>query len=204
MYVPFWFFDGSVNADISFAATRNHVFLQGDYRIIQTKHYNVRRAGNVPFEKIPVDASRKMPDDYMDSIEPFDYTELKPFSTAYLPGYLADKYDVSAEECAGRADVRAKNTAEELMSSDVTGYATCSIRKKQLSLRRGKVSYGLLPVYLLSTRWNDQNYLFAMNGQTGKMIGDLPVDKKKYWSWFGKIAGSVTAILGTLAWFFIG
>lgn len=54
------------------------------------------------FEKVPVDASSKMPDDHMDSIEPYDYKKLKPFSTAYLPGYLADKFDVTVEQSRER------------------------------------------------------------------------------------------------------
>ena len=60
--------------------------------------FDVWRSGTMEFERVPVDGSKKMPDDYMDSIEPFDYAGLKPFSTAYLPGYLADKYDVTAHE----------------------------------------------------------------------------------------------------------
>ena len=83
--------------------TQVHTYTSGDYEITETRHYDVQRAGSIAFEKIPVDASSKMPDDYMDSIEPFDYADLKPFSTAYLPGFLADKYDVSVEDSRERA-----------------------------------------------------------------------------------------------------
>jgi len=55
-----------------------------------------------------------------------------------------------------------------------------------------------MPVWLLSTKWNGQNFLFAMNGQTGKLIGDLPVDKGRYWGWFMKIALPVAAVLAVL------
>ena len=34
---------------------------------------------------------------------------------------------------------------------------------------------------MLNTRWRDQTYTFAMNGQTGNFIGDLPTDKGKFW-----------------------
>jgi hypothetical protein len=51
-----------------------------------------------------VDGSKKMPDAHTDAIEPFDYSQLKPFSTAYLPGHLADKYDVDAHAGIQRAD----------------------------------------------------------------------------------------------------
>ena len=160
-----------------------------------TDHYYVRRAGNVPFIKIPVDGSSKMPDEHMDSIEPFQYEELQPFSMAYLPGYLADKYDVPVKESAPRAEERAKNSAVSAMMADAAiGYETCVPVSEKVEIHRGKVHYALLPVWLLSTKWNNQNFLFAMNGQTGKMVGDLPVSKGKFWAWFGGIAVSLSAI----------
>ena len=72
---------------------------------------------------------------------------------------------------------------------------------KQLHIRRGKISYALLPVWLLSTRWNGQNYLFAMNGQTGKLIGDLPASQKRVIGWFLGISASVTALLSLFMYF---
>ncbi len=197
VYVPFWLFDGEAEADARFRATNTRTYTRGDFAITETDHYHVRRAGSVPFEKIPVDASSKMPNAHMDAIEPFDYSELQPFSTAYLPGFLADRYDVTAESSAARADDRAGNTALAAMQGDVIGYATCVRTEQKVTLHRGKVHYALLPVYMLATQWQGQSYLFAMNGQTGKLIGDLPVDRKKYWAWFAGIAAGVTAVLGT-------
>ena len=88
IYVPFWLFDGEVDADIDFDATKVRVYTQGDYRITETSYFDVRRRGVVSFTKIPVDGSTKMPNTHMDAVEPFDYNELKPFSTAYLPNSL--------------------------------------------------------------------------------------------------------------------
>lgn len=97
IYVPFWLFDGEAEGSANYMATTTRVFRHGDTEITETSFYEVQRAGTLPFSRVPVDASRKMPDDYMDSIEPFDYAGLKPFSTAYLPGFFADKFDVSIE-----------------------------------------------------------------------------------------------------------
>ena len=103
VYVPFWLFDGQAEGSVDYEGRVVHVYKSGDYEITETAHYDVRRGGSIAFEKVPVDASSKMPDDHMDSIEPYNYAELKPFSTAYLPGFLADKYDVGgAEPGAGR------------------------------------------------------------------------------------------------------
>ena len=195
VYVPFWLFDGKADADMRFAATRVNSFVRGRERVTVTEHYQVRRAGTVSFSRIPVDASSKMPDAHMDAIEPYDYSELKDFSTAYLPGYLADKYDVAADQCSKRADERAENTAEAIMQESVTGYTTCIPESRSVNLRRGSVKYALMPVWLLSTQWNGQNFLFAMNGQTGKLIGDLPVSKGKFLAWFAGIAAPLMAAM---------
>ena len=150
----------------------------------------------MPFEKVPVDASSRMPDAHMDSIEPYDYAELKPFSSAYLPGFLADKYDVPVADCESRADERCRKTVLDALARTVSGYDTCIPRAQDVRLHRGKAHYALLPVWMLSTRWNGKSFLFAMNGQTGKMVGDLPTDAGKYWRTFAAIAAPI-ALLGT-------
>ena len=199
VYVPFWLFDGQAEADVDFLATRSSVIVTGRERITTTRHFALRRAGTVSFEKIPADASRKMPDDYMDSIEPYDYSELKPFSTAYLPGFLADKFDVTAEDSRQRADSRCAGTLRSALEKTVSGYETCSARESNTTIKRGKVHYALMPVWMLNTKWRGKDFLFAMNGQTGKLVGDLPVDKGRYWAMFFAIAVPLSAIGSFLA-----
>lgn len=199
VYVPFWLFDGKVSGSMDFDCTRVETYSTATEKVTVTKHYNEYRSGYVSFEKIPADASSKMPDEHMDSIEPFDYKEMKEFSTAYLPGFLADKYDVSMEESASRADNRAKNSMRDEMKADAgRGYASCIPRGENITLEQGKVSYALLPVWMLTTKWNDERFLFAMNGQTGKFIGDLPVAKSKVFGWFAKIALPLAAVLAVV------
>ena len=170
------------------------MYTSGDYEITETSHYDVRRAGSIGFEKIPVDASSKMPDDYMDSIEPYDYTDLKPFSTAYLPGFLADKYDVSVENSRERADKRCAGSLVSALESTVSNYTTCNETSRDICLKRGKVHYALLPVWILNTKWEGKDFLFAMNGQTGKLVGNLPVSTKRVVGLFAAIAASLSAI----------
>jgi len=194
VYVPFWLFDGKAEGEASFKTTRSRKYRRGSYEIIETSHFTVSRSGNISFEKVPVDASTKMPDDYMESIEPFDYGELKPFSTAYLPGFLADKYDVSVEASQERADKRCAESLAQELRNTVIGYETVMEMRRQIRLNRGKVHYALLPVWLLHTKWSGGDYLFAMNGQTGRLVGDLPVDKKKFWSVFFGLGAGLSAI----------
>ncbi len=198
VYVPFWLFDGRVSADIRFAATRVRSFTSGKYRVTQTDHYDVHRAGTLDFERIPADGSTKMPDALMDSIEPYDYRELKPFSTAYLPGFLADIYDVSAREASERAVRRACNTAVSELANTAAGYASCAPVDQQVSMPQIKARYALLPVWMLTTRWQNKTYMFAMNGQTGKLVGDLPVSMGRWWAWFFGIAAPLAAVMAAV------
>ena len=183
IYVPFWLFDCSSYGKVTFRGSRVRTYTRGDYRITETKHYRLHREGGLAFDKVPVDASTKMPDEHMDAIEPYNYAELLPFSTAYLPGYLADKYDIKSTECARRADKRIENSTVDMLSSTVHGYSSVSVYSKRIDVKKGNVSYALLPVWLLTTKWKDQSFTFAMNGQTGKFVGNLPFARWKYWVW---------------------
>ena len=203
VYVPFWLYDGTVSGDYMYKTTRVSVHRRGDYEVTVTDHYLARRAGSMTFEKVPVDASSKMPDDYMDSIEPFDYSELKPFSTAYLPGFLADKYDVSVEDSNKRADNRCIHTLENAIEDTLIGYTTrVPVDDNIASINRGKVHYALLPVWLLNVKWENKTYLFAVNGQTGRTAGNLPISKSKALAFFASLAVPLS-ILGTMLAFFI-
>ena len=194
IYVPFWMFDGGAKGSVSFQATRSETYRSGDYEVTETDHFDIRRSGSIAFERVPVDGSSKMPDDYMDSIEPYDYGELKPFSTAYLPGFLADKYDVSAEESRERADKRYTGSFEEALKNTVVGYDACIKTESNINLERGKVHYALLPVWILNTKWQGKDFLFAMNGQTGKLVGKLPVSTGRALGIYAAVAAPLIAI----------
>ena len=193
VYVPFWMFDGQAEGTVDYEGLIHHEYETSDYEVTETEHYDVHRGGSISFEKVPVDASSKMPDDHMDSIEPYDYDELKPFSSAYLPGYLADKYDVSVEDSRARADRRCEGSFVAAMEGTVEGYTSCSVKEENIRLKRGKVQYALMPVWILNTKWEGKDYLFAMNGQTGKLVGNLPVSKKRVLGLFSAIAAPLLA-----------
>lgn len=201
VYVPFWLFDGTAEAEMQFQGTRVSSITTKDSVITTTEYYRMVRSGTVSFEKIPVDASSKMPDEHMDAIEPYDYSELRPFSNAYLPGFLADKYDQEPEACYERADERAGNTAADLVARTVSGYSSVTPLGKRIHIRRGRVSYALLPVWMLATSWNGERYLFAMNGQTGKLIGDLPASGKRVFGWFAGISALAAALAAAILYF---
>jgi len=194
VYVPFWLYDGEAQGDCLYEAYTSTTRREGPDEVTIKKIYSVERQGGMKFEKIPADASSRIDNALMDSIEPYNYADMKPFSKAYLTGYLADKYDETAEDNADRAVSRAKESTRRAMLADVKGYTGVTPRREDIHVEQGKVHYAMMPVWLLNTKWNGQDFMFAMNGQTGKLVGDLPVDKAKL---------TITSILVFLATFFV-
>ena len=195
IYVPFWLFDAEADANVRYHAEIVHPsYEDSENRYTPTSHYMVQRGGSIGFENVPVDGSEKMADDLMESIEPFDFSEAVDFQTAYLAGYLADKYDVSVEDSRERADTRCEGSLLSALERTVSGYTTCNETSRDIHLKRGKVHYALLPVWILNTRWEGKDFLFAMNGQTGKLVGNLPVSTKRVIGLFAAIAASLIAI----------
>ena len=194
LYVPFWMFDADADAQMRYRATKIRSWSSGNKDFTETSYYAVIRKGNLSFETVPVDGSKKMDNDLMESIEPFDFSGAVNFQTAYLSGYLADKYDVSAEECQPRANERIKFSTEQAFRATTGQYTTVETQSCNVQLHNGKTRYGLLPVWVLTTNWNGNKYTFAMNGQTGKFVGNLPVDKGIYWKYFFGIGAVAAAV----------
>lgn len=68
-----------------------------------------------------------------------------------------------------------------------------------IQIENGTVKYALYPVWLLNTIWNGKTYTFAMNGQTGKFVGDLPVDNVAYLKYLGVLTGIFSLISYVIA-----
>ncbi len=183
IYVPFWLFDADVAADARYKATKVRTWSDSDYDYTETSYYSVDRSGNMSFVSVPVDGSSRMPDDLMESIEPYKVAEAVEFQTAYLSGYLADKYDVDAQQSTDRARERMKESAQDVLRDTVKGYASVIPENTNVRISGGDAKYALYPVWILNTTWRGKKYIFAMNGQTGRMTGDLPVDNGAYTRW---------------------
>ena len=160
----------------------------------ETRHYAVIRGGGIAFDNVPVDGSTKMDDALMESIEPFQIEEAVPFQTAYLPGFMADKYDVDIDASISRANERIKHSTEQAFRSTVSGYTSVDVLTSNINLENGRSKYALYPVWILNTQWKGQKFTFAINGQTGKTVGDLPMDKALFWKYLLSVSGAVAAL----------
>lgn len=179
VYVPFWLYSGNADGDLTLSGEHVRTWSDKKNMYTETEIYELHRAGSMEFARVPVDGSTRMPDTHMDAIEPFDYSELKDFSVAYLPGYVTDRYDLDVKECDKRARKRVKTTCTSTLQNTVEGYTSVHVTHSDIGVDWSNVAYALLPVWMLHTKWDNKDYLFAMNGQTGKLIGDLPIDEGK-------------------------
>ena len=196
VYVPFWLFDADVEGDAKYKTTKVRHWSDSNYNYTETSHYSVFRGGNISFAKIPVDGSSKMADDLMESIEPYTFSDAVDFNTAYLSGYFADKYDVGVDESRIRANLRIKQSMLDTLSDTVHGYSSVVCESSNVNVISGSSVYALYPVWLLNTTFEGEKYIFAMNGQTGRFVGNLPMDKKKFAKYF-----AISATVGTAASF---
>lgn len=195
IYVPFWLYDCSADFQGSYKATRIHTWSDPKFTYTKTDHYLLNRRAQAAFAGIPMDGSSKMEDAFMESIEPFDYSALVDFDTAYLSGFLADKYDVPSEDGQPRIRQRVENSMNQQIQQSILGYATAIPANCKIDVRHSKAKYVLLPVWILNTKYRGKTYTFAMNGQTGKMTGTLPICPKRSAGWFFGLWAGITAVV---------
>ena len=195
IYVPYWLFTCDAHVQMNFNAEKVQEWSDSKYHYKKIDTYDVYREGNISFDNIPVDASQKIDNNLTESLEPFDLSQAVNFNTAYLAGYVADKFDVSVDESMDRANHRIEQSAfDSFRKETVLGYESVSPGSINMGVMNGFYKYALLPVWLLNAKWNGKDYTYAMNGQTGKFVGDIPTDYKK-----AKLTGALIGLAAGLA-----
>ena len=179
VYIPFWLYDSQMNGNIQSRATQIRRWSSGNYDYTETSTFRCTRSGELEIEDLPVDSSTKFKDEIMDSIEPYNYSEFKPFNRSYLSGFLAEKYDLNKDEVYDRAKNRMENTMVDELKSTIRGYNSVTVDNSDVNINSGEVEYALLPVWMLNIKFKEKMYTFAMNGQTKKVVGTVPMDSGK-------------------------
>lgn len=199
LYVPFWLYDlnGSGEADAN--CTRVRSFPQGDYIYTETKHYHIYRQVDLNYLKVPADASAKMNDELMDKLEPYHYDNLKDFNMPYLAGYIAEKYNYDDKELYPRIESRIEDYVNNYIASTITGYSSTFYNRKNINIRQKHADYVLLPVWMVCYDYKQSEHTFAMNGQTGKIVGKPPLSPGKMAGWFAGISSVSFIIIKIIA-----
>ena len=179
IYIPFWAYDIICDGDVNFEGVDIEKWEDDEYEYEKRKYYDVIVRGHYEYEKVLCDASRFFNDDLMDSISPFDLNALIKYNHAFLCGYLADTYDVSKAESFNIAKERTTNSCISVARRE-SPHDEDHYTDDNLIIDKTKTYHLYLPVYILSVPFKKKIYTFAMNGQTGKLVGNLPIGKIRY------------------------
>lgn len=202
IYIPFWLYSCKGNGHFSGKGKRVTTWTTSDYIYTKTDTYDVVRDGEYEFSLIPVDGSIRFNDAIMNSIEPFNYDELIDFNYSYLSGFLAEKYDIEKDEAKKITIDRAKNTAvDDLRENAAISFQSVIPETNTFTTNEENIEYVLLPVWMVNIKYKDKMYTFAMNGQTGKMIGDIPYSTGKACIYFIVLFLIIFAVFALIFYF---
>lgn len=205
IYIPYWVYTYKLNGNLRMYGTRTH--RRGDYKV--TDHYTLTGQVDASYEGLHYDASSSFDDTVAESIAPYERAKFQPFTPSILCGFYADAPDVKSHVYAkDAADTVCDDAMDRL--SGVPEYRQHGLTLPSAEQFRSVSRYGLqlkgeepvcayLPVWFLTYRKNDRVAYAVMNGSTGKITADLPVDEKKYV--FGSLLLAIP-IFAALAFFF--
>ena len=198
VYFPFWIYDTKMNGNLSAEATRVRVWRSGDEEYTETKFYEVERGGDVSLSNLELNALQKANKELVEGVLPYQFDKMKDFSMGYLSGFQAEKRDIEKEGVAEEARRETKDYATRLLRESVSGYDGVKVHNCGFSNGSENWNYVLLPIWTITYRANNgKMYYYSMNGQTGKVCGELPVDYKKLTLVSGIISAAVL-VLGLL------
>ncbi len=190
VYVPFWLYSYNARTQMNAHANKVRTTRKGDTEYTYTDHFDVYRDIHAEFDRIPADASEKMPDRQMDMLEPYQYEDIEDFAMPYLSGYLSERFNYTPDEIESRARERADRYITDIARNTIQGYTSVSVVGNNVSLKPKENEYALLPVWMLNFRFKNKEFHFYLNGQTGKIVADRPISAAK-----AVIYGGVTFII---------
>lgn len=179
LYVPFWLADCHAKAQLHAIGKHTRSWTSGGYRYTETREFDVERAADIFYKGVPADGASKIDDELMDAAEPFDYSKMRDFSMSYLSGFLADRYDVDKGQVFPRIKNKTDSSSRDILNGSVTGYSSVSITNFSSNIMNTNWHYALLPVWFMTYSYNGKMYEFAINGQSGKLVGNPPISKRK-------------------------
>ena len=180
VYFPYWLYDCEVDSSMSGVARDVRIWRVGDIEYTETKTFQIHRAGKVSFRHLPKTGLEKAQNALLKGIFPYEFGALEKFHMGYLSGFQAEKRDIDKENYIEEIKKEVSDFAEKRIRDTITGRTSFSADSQHYHITEDKFSYVLLPVWVLTykAKGSDICY-FAMNGQTGEIVGSLPTDSKK-------------------------
>ena len=199
IYFPYWVYECTMDGRMDAQGTNIRVWRSGDTEYTETKYYQIEREGKVELSNLSKNALKKANKKLAEGVFPYDMKKKKEFHMGYLSGFQAEKRDMEQESIRQEIDQEVKNYGKLLLRDTISGYSGVTVNSHNMKILEEKWSYVLLPVWTLTYKGkNGKLYYYSMNGQTGKVYGELPVDYKKIC-----LLGGIVA-LAVLVLFLIG
>lgn len=195
MYVPFWLYDYQVQGHYDGECTKIRTWVSGNRQFTETSVYHVVREMEAAFDKVPVDASDAMPDSTMDLMEPYNYKALENFRAEYMSGFFSECYNQNADAMEYRAQSKTVKDASDMLHGSITGYSGRKAARDGVDVKRRNASYALMPVWIYNYKYKGQDFRFHVNGQTGKIVGKLPILPSKVWGYGATVFGGILMIM---------
>lgn len=182
IYMPYWAFYITQKGELNLPASKE--YRRGNY--IYTDHYRLHGELDSYYKGLSYDASSSFADNISEALAPYDLKGMKAFTPAYLSGFYADTADVAPSVYQQEAEITAYDqTAAQLRN--IPQYSGCHIKgigsgssPASLFTKTAQVDSTMFPVWFMSYRNGDRVAYVTVNGQTGKVVADLPIDPKKY------------------------
>lgn len=175
VYIPFWLFNIDNEAQAKLNCSNSIHVKQGNDRVTTISKYAVDITVLADFINLPSDALTHMSDELMDAIEPFDYDDMRDFNSGFLAGFYTEEYDIGQKDNLERVITRVQNATKEQIRKESGTYQVKTIAAYRSRQHNVKATYALLPVWLINIDYLGKKYIYAINGQTGKIAGKLPM-----------------------------
>lgn len=203
IYLPYWWADCKVDIDYVGEAGSVRVWQTGNTEYTETKKYQIVRKGKIDINNVEELAFTKIDNDLLNGIAPYNENEAMNFSMPYLSGFFAEQYDINKEEITPKIEEQINRYTKSLISDTIPEFSFVKEQSSNTNILSKEMNYTLLPAWILTYQYEGKTYVFAVNGQTGKSFGELPINNKKVFSVAtGVFAAASIALLlgGTLIW----
>lgn len=177
VYFPYWICDARIKGTMQAEAKNIRVWINENEEYTETKFYHVEREGEVVLDNLTENALQKANKQLVEGVLPYQFDQMKDFTMGYLSGFTAEKRDIEKEALEDGMRGEMQDYAKSLMRETIKGYSRVDIRDNHFTIAADTWSYVLLPVWTLTYKArNGKLYYYSMNGQTGKVCGELPID----------------------------
>lgn len=197
VYFPYWVVDAETIGSLAGKGTSLRVWIVGELEYTETKVYQIFRKGKASIKHLTKNAlTKNIQQKMVEGVQPFSIDQAVDFHTEYLSGFQAEKRDIEIKDLAQQIDHELDEYTKDLLQDTISGYTTFTPGNQSTQVQKQDNHYMLLPVWLVTYQDNsDKTYYYAMNGQSGKVSGVLPISYKR----LGLFSGGIFAAVMVLA-----